>query len=178
MRYIYNAVFPSYSIKMASSEEILRKYSNVIESEMSSSAKTSEDYEQFKRDMILKLTKYEKWAKSLGNFIKLKIAEKDRIKIQNYLNIAHLDVTPSQALALALLSMLSVFFLTIMIALGIYLITEKFQLMFVFLGLLASGFIFYYAYTMPQRIANSWRLKASSQMVPAILYVVVYMKNT
>ena len=163
---------------MASSEEILRKYSNVIESEMSSSAKTSEDYEQFKRDMILKLTKYEKWAKSLGNFIKLKIAEKDRIKIQNYLNIAHLDVTPSQALALALLSMLSVFFLTIMIALGIYLITEKFQLMFVFLGLLASGFIFYYAYTMPQRIANSWRLKASSQMVPAILYVVVYMKHT
>jgi len=31
---------------------------------------------------------------------------------------------------------------------------------------------------MPQRLANAWRLKASSQMVPAILYMVVYMKHT
>ena len=30
----------------------------------------------------------------------------------------------------------------------------------------------------PQRLANQWRLKASSQMVPAILYIVVYMRHT
>jgi len=39
-------------------------------------------------------------------------------------------------------------------------------------------FIFYYAYGMPQRLANIWRLRASSQMVPAVLYIVVYMKHT
>jgi len=31
---------------------------------------------------------------------------------------------------------------------------------------------------MPKRLANAWRLQASSQMVPAILYVVIYMKHT
>ena len=30
----------------------------------------------------------------------------------------------------------------------------------------------------PARLANKWRLKASSQMVPAILYIVVYMRHT
>jgi Flp pilus assembly protein TadB len=30
----------------------------------------------------------------------------------------------------------------------------------------------------PERLANQWRLKASSQMVPALLYVVVYMRHT
>jgi Flp pilus assembly protein TadB len=39
-------------------------------------------------------------------------------------------------------------------------------------------FIFYYTFTLPQRLANSWRLKASSQMIPAILYIVIYMKHT
>jgi hypothetical protein len=32
--------------------------------------------------------------------------------------------------------------------------------------------------SVPSRLANKWRLKASSQMVPAILYVVVYMRHT
>jgi len=31
---------------------------------------------------------------------------------------------------------------------------------------------------MPRRLANQWRLKAGSQMVPCILYTVVYMKHT
>src|SRR5574343_842300 len=31
---------------------------------------------------------------------------------------------------------------------------------------------------MPDRMAMQWRLKASSQMVPAILYIVIYMKHT
>ena len=31
---------------------------------------------------------------------------------------------------------------------------------------------------MPARLAVRWRLKAGSQMVPAILYTVIYMKHT
>ena len=39
-------------------------------------------------------------------------------------------------------------------------------------------FLFYYINGYPERFANQWRLKASSQMVPAILYIVVYMRHT
>src|SRR3989344_6328378 len=114
----------------------------------------------------------------LGNVIKIKVAEKDRERIQGYLDIAKLDVSAGQALTLALMSMLAVFFATILIAVGIYLINGSLQILFVFLGLIASTFVFYYSYSMPQRLANIWRLKASSEMVPAILYMVVYMKHT
>ena len=39
-------------------------------------------------------------------------------------------------------------------------------------------FLFYFFNGYPKRLANKWRLKASSQMVPAILYIVVYMRHT
>jgi len=165
---------------MATTKEILNKYSSRIESQISNynTGSNSKDYTQFKEEMIPKLTKYEKWAKSLGNFVKLKVAEKDRLKVQRFLDTAHLDISASQALSLALLSMIVVFALSILTTLAIYFITGSFSLLFLFLGLIASVFVFYYAFSMPQRIASYWRLKASSQMVPAILYIVVYMKHT
>lgn len=161
--------------------DIIKKYSSKMESEFGQ-VKTSKDYEQFKQDMIPRLTKYEKWAKSLGNIMKIKIAEKDRVKVEKYLKIAHLDVTASEAMTLALISMLLVFFLTILTAVSIYLISPGVNMgnliLFAFLGILSSVFIFYYTFSLPQRLANSWRLKASSQMIPAILYIVIYMKHT
>ncbi len=168
--------------KKSSTEDILRKYEKKIESQLNASpsvsTSASKEYERFKEEMIPTNSRYERWAQSLGNIIKIKIAEKDRIKLQKRLDAAHLRVTPSQAITLALLSLLITFFATILIAVAIFLINGSVQLLFGFLGLIASFFIFYYTYSMPQRIANSWRLQASSQMVPATLYVVVFMKHT
>jgi len=165
-----------------SAEEILKKYEAKLESQLgrgySREERFSQEYETFKGEMIPELSRYERWAKSLGNVIRLRIAEKDRARVQRFLDIAHLDVTASQALTLSILSMLTVFFATVLIVVGIYLINGSIQLLFGFLGLMISMFVFYYTYSMPQRLANIWRLKASSQMVPAILYVVVYMKHT
>lgn len=164
---------------MDKTKEILRKYSAKIEGEMSYSDKnSSRDYTQFKQDMYKELSPYEKWSKSLGNFLKIKVAEKDRIKIQNQIEEAHIDISPSQVVTLSALSMLAVFFATIIATISIYLINGTFQILLIFLGLAASIFVFYYSYTMPKRLANEWKLKASSQMVPAILYIVVYMKHT
>jgi len=85
-------------------------------------------------------------------------------------------------MTLPLISMLLVFFLTILTAVSIYLISPGVNMgnliLFAFLGILSSVFIFYYTFSLPQRLANSWRLKASSQMIPAILYIVIYMKHT
>ena len=167
-----------------STNDILNKYGSKIESQLNSQGQSSysSDYEKFKQEMIPQITSYEKWAKSLGNFIKLKVAEKDRVKIQRYLDIAHLDVTASQSLTLAILSLLLIFFLTVIISASTFILNpnsnQNDTLLFTFLGFIAAIFIFYYAYSMPKRISNSWRLKASSQMIPAILYMVVYMKHT
>jgi len=53
-----------------------------------------------------------------------------------------------------------------------------FPLLFFFLMVLVSIFLFYFVNKYPERLAKKWRLKASSQMVPAILYIVVYMRHT
>jgi hypothetical protein len=179
-----------------SAKDVLEKYGKKLESqlhtEQGSGGKEdfSGEYQSFRGEMVQTLGRYERWAKSLGNVIKIGIKEKDRVKIQKDLSTAHLDVTPSQVMTLSVISMLVIFFATIFGAVGYYFISfpsgldqvSSNQIMdlglFIFLGLIASVFVFYYATTMPKRLANTWRLQASAQMVPAVLYVVVYMKHT
>jgi len=138
----------------------------------------TKEYSQFKQDMIPQIGKYEKWCKSLGNFITIKVSPKDREKIQKNINIAHLDITPSQVLSLAIITLFLVFFTGILITMAVYIFTNAFPMLFLVLIIIASLFIYYYSYSTPERLANKWRLKASSQMVPCILYMVAYMKHT
>ncbi len=170
---------------MADVEEILRKYGNKIEGQINISRTYSGNYSQeyirFKDEMSPELSKYEKWCKSLGNVIKLNLAEKDRVMVKKQLDIAHLDVEPSQALTLSVVSFVSVFLIGLIISVAVFLISgniESFPFLFFILMIVVSVFIFYFMNGYPARLANKWRLKASSQMVPAILYVVVYMRHT
>jgi len=63
-------------------------------------------------------------------------------------------------------------------SIGIYLVTNQFPALLFLLLFVFSGFAFFIASTQPERLALRWRLKASSQMVPCILYLVVYMRHT
>src|SRR3989344_4209496 len=167
--------------------EILRKYGAKIEGQMSTSAVNSgsysNEYEKFKAELAPELTKYEKWCRSLGSFIKVNVPEKDAAEIRRHLKAAHLDVEPWQALTLALMSFLCVFMFGFFSSLAIALIkgsqstesmlgglVSSFPLMYFILMTVLSLFLYYFIKAYPERLANRWRLKASSQMVPAILY--------
>lgn len=138
----------------------------------------SQEYLQFKQDLLPELSKYKRWADSLGSVIRLKMSEKEYAKTQRYLDIAHLDVEAPQAASLALVSMILTIVITLAAVLAVTFLADSFPLMLTFLGFVLSIFVYYYIYSMPKRLANIWRLKASSQMIPAILYVVIYMKHT
>ncbi len=166
-------------------KDILEKYGSKIEGKIGSipsTAKTAGEYtsvyKSFKQEMAPELSKYEKWCKSLGNIIKLKVSEKDAVKIKKQLEIAHLDIEPWQALGLGVMAFITIFFFGLLFSVASLLITGNFPFLFFILVVLVSVFLFYYINGYPQRLANKWRLKASSQMVPAILYVVVYMRHT
>ena len=163
-------------------DEILKKYGRKIENEIATekieTGNFSREFAQFKEDMMPNLTRYERYCHGVGNLLALKLAQKDEEKVQRQINIAHLDVSPSQAVGLAIFSLIIVFFAGLFISVGIFLITETFPFLFLMLVLITSMFLFYYIYSMPSRMANSWRLKASSQMVPCVLYIVAYMKHT
>jgi len=166
-------------------EDILKKHRARIEGEMNSdemnNVNFSQTYIKFKGEMAPSLTRFEKWCKSLGNVIKLKISHKDEKRIRENLEVAHLDVEPWQALTLSVMTFASVFIFGLLVSVAIALIKGSilaFPLLFFFLIIIVALFLFYFVNGYPERLANKWRLKASSQMVPAILYTVVYMRHT
>lgn len=162
-------------------KEILGKYERKLEEEIKTSEENvnfSKEYLTFKSEMAPEFNRYEKWCKSLGNLIKLNISEKDKQKIGRHLEIAHLDIEPWQAITLSFMVFFSTFILGALISAAIFLIGGSFPFLFFFLILILALFLFYYMHGYPERIANKWRLKASSQMVPCILYIVVYMRHT
>ena len=163
-------------------EDILKKYGKKIESEIREeeidTKNFSREFLQFKKDLMPALSRYESWCNSLGNILRISISKKDEEKIQRQISIAHLNINSSQALTLAILAFIITFFTGLLISLAIYLINNSFSFLFLFLILITSLFLFYYIYMTPFRLANVWRLKASSQMVPCILYIVAYMKHT
>ncbi|MBU2503433.1 MAG: hypothetical protein KJ879_00040 [Nanoarchaeota archaeon] len=168
-------------------DEILKKYGAKIDAQIDADethgalTDFSSDYRTFRQEMAPDFSRYEKWCKSLGNIIKLKVSEKDAKEVQKSLKIAHLDLEPSQPLTLSVVAFMTVFFLGLLISVAVVFFKggiAAFPVLFFFLAVLVSVFIFYFMKAYPERLANKWRLKASSQMVPAILYVVVYMRHT
>lgn len=175
----------SQPYKKPNVDDILRKYSRKIEGRINTTRGAGESYSReyltFKREMNPNLTRYERWAKSLGSVVKLKVSEKDEEKIRRDIETAHLDIEPWQALTLSVMVFVAVFFIGILISVAFVLIEGSFAAfptLFFFLVMIFSFFLFYFVSGYPKRLANQWRLKASSQMVPAILYMVVYMRHT
>jgi len=166
-------------------DEILRRHGARIERNIKTTNVTrsnySKAYMKFKQEMAPELTRYERLCMSLGSIIKLKISEKDEKRIKKNLDIAHLDIEPWQALTLSVVSFLGLFFLGLVISSAIALIKggfSEFPFLFFVLMVVSSVFLFYFVNGYPARLASRWRLKVSSQMVPAILYIVVYMRHT
>jgi hypothetical protein len=166
-------------------KDILRRYSGRIERQISTpgtgNISYSREYSKFKQEMAPDISRYERWCKSLGSIIKLRVSEKDAMRIKKHLDIAHLDLEPWQPLTLSIMVFLSTLFLGLLISVSVALLKGSilaFPYLFFFLVIIFSFFLFYFVNGYPARLANKWRLKASSQMVPAILYVVVYMRHT
>lgn len=165
-------------------DDILRKYGARIESELDSYSQKSSyssSYETFKGEISREYSTYEKWANSLGNIIRVKPSQKDEKRLKEEIDAAHLAIEPYQAVSLSVMSFISVFFIGLFISVAISLINgslASFPLLFFFLVVFFSLFLFSFLNQYPARAARKWRLKASSQMVPAILYIVVYMRHT
>jgi hypothetical protein len=167
-------------------DEILQKYGKKIEGQIETTelgaVKDSKAYLKFKEESYRELTTYERWCNTLGNIVKMKPSKKDEEKIKRDIEIAHMNIEPWQAITLSVMVFLFVFILGILVSV-LYTFTNEeglasFPALFFILITAVSIFLFYYLSGYPARFANKWKLKASSQMVPAILYVVVYMRHT
>ena len=170
-------------------KDILEKYRSKIEEyvdvetegqiESESTKAFSSEYIKFREEILSKnISNYEKWCNISETIVKLKPSDKNLPRIEEAISTAHLNITPTGAASFAALSSLLIIFLGIFISAILFLLIGEIPiftlLMFLIIGLVALM----YFNKMPLFIATKWRLKASNQMVLAILYVVIYMRHT
>jgi|TARA_B100001971_G_scaffold202585_1_gene216533 hypothetical protein len=159
-------------------QKLIETYKRQIEKELGTRVYkpkvVSKEYKEFKRELMPgHLTFYEKACNLSGKILKISPDKKNEKKLADSINIAHLNVTPSGVTAFSLLAPI---FIMVFGSLFSYLFLQSvfFVLFFLIIGvslIIPLG-------KLPEYIANSWRLKASNQMVLCIFYVVTYMRHT
>ncbi len=160
--------------------DLIRKYSAELEMEISNQGDVnySQEYQKFREESLANLSGYERACQSIGGAFTLKLSPKDEEKLSKQISGARLDITPGQAAGFGVFVLLLSFFVSVLLSVGIYLLTNEFPILLLLMLVFVSIFIYYYVSGLPARMEQKWRLKASSQMVPAILYLVVYMRHT
>lgn len=135
---------------------------------------SSREYTEFKKAYMPKhLSIYERLCNLSEKIIKIKPKQKKEEGVQEAINICHLEVTPAGVISFSVLGPVIGAFLG---ALVFYILTHS--MFFVYLFLIIGAAIIKPLEKFPEFTANSWRMKASNQMVLCIFYVVTYMRHT
>lgn len=164
-------------------DDIAKRYLEKLDSEIKNPKKEfrenkevirSREYQQFRFERLPNsLNFYEKACNLSEKILKLKVDSKQEVQIKENLETCHLNVNPSGVVAFSMFGPL------VFIILGILIFYPLFQdpffiFFFVIVGLVMMNVL----KKMPQLLADSWRLKASNQIVLSIFYIVTYMRHT
>ncbi len=159
-------------------QDILKKYRQRLEQELGGNPGTREvrsvEYQQFRTESIPQhVTLYERLCNGAERLLKVKVPLAKAAVMQEHLAVAHLNVTPSGVMALSYTLPLFILLFGALISTIIF-GSMFFTMFFVFIGFgLIIGL-----QKLPEYLSNSWRLKASNQMVLCVFYVVTYMRHT
>ncbi len=161
-------------------KEIIEKYKARLESEFygKSPAKKDEsfsaNYLDFKKELLPKhLSAYEKLCNFSARILKISPDKKASEQVSEYIQLCHLDTTPSGTFSFAILAFLGV---VVSLSLIGYVVFQS--LFFIIYSLIVGAVVMLGLMSLPEYFANSWRLKASNQMVQAIFYIATYMRHT
>ena len=170
-------------------EEILLKYKKRLSEELGEagtpgdsehSKLTSREYEEFKRDILPgHFSLYEKLCNLSERILKINPDKKKIPIIQEAINTAHLNTTPAGTTSFALLAPLLIILTGVFFSVVIPgIIGDGPSLFFIVFFVLAGLAVLFPLQRMPEFLANSWRLRASNQMVLCVFYIVTYMRHT
>lgn len=133
----------------------------------------TKEYRDFRQELMpARVSLYEKLCKAFGKIIKFGVNPEKASKLQESIDIAHLDLKPSDTVAFSVL--FPIVFALVGVILSYAIGSTFFALLIVFIALVLIPFLS----KLPDFIANSWRMKASNQMVLCIFYIVTYMRHT
>lgn len=166
-------------------QQMLQKYKSKIKEEFGEHAAlqpkiSSKEYSEFKQELFpTHFSLYEKACNVSENLLKLRADEKKALQLQKSLNLCHLNCTPSGVISFSLLASLLVMVFGSLILFAIPILLGLEPMVFLIFFAIAGGLIMIPALQKaPDFMANTWRMKASNQMVQSIFYLVTYMRHT
>jgi hypothetical protein len=167
--------------------DILEKYRRRLNAELGSETPesvrnriTSLEYEQFKKDILPDSHNvYEQCCAFSERYLKISPDQKKVPSLLDAINTAHLNVTPTGVTSFAILGPLAIAFVGSFLAATLPIVVGGGpSIFFIAFSVLAGLSLMIPLQRLPEYLANSWRLKASNQMVLCIFYIVTYMRHT
>jgi hypothetical protein len=164
-------------------DDLFKKYSEKLNKELGTdegSAISSREYREFKESYLKKpMTFYEKACNFSERLIKLNLDKKKEKIFRQNIDIAHLQITPGGAIAFSFIFPIFLIIGGIFLTLIVSTLTgAEVSFFFILFFILAGVITIMPLQKMPDFLANSWRLKASNQMVLCVFYIVTYMRHT
>ncbi len=168
-------------------QELREKYKQRIEKEFSgravassSSTVSSREYAEFKKELYpARYSLYEKVCNASAKILNLKPDQKKAEQMQKNLDVCHLNTTPTGVLSFAVLAGLVVMVFGSLLLFALPILVGSKPLLFLVMFSLIGGLLMIPAFLkVPEFMANTWRMKASGQMVQSIFYMVTYMRHT
>jgi len=162
------------------SDDLVAKYKHRLAQELElkaslpSSQVFSREYQLFRSEVLPPhMSFYEQVCKTCEKIFAIKAPPGTAMRMQEAIDAAHLQVTPSGVLAASILVPSG--FMIVMVALaGLLFNSMFFALFFASIGIGSIVLM----QKIPEFMANVWRMKSSNQMVLCIFYVVTYMRHT
>ncbi|MEM4638023.1 MAG: hypothetical protein QXK76_03330 [Candidatus Woesearchaeota archaeon] len=170
-------------------KEFEKKYRDKIKKEFEEYKKgtisiQSRQYQEFKKQwMPKKLTFYEKLCNISESIFKITPDKKEAEKLQKYIDICHLNITPTGVKSFSILApiILIVFVSLLSIILPFVFNPEpdlNSGMFFVIFVTIFGLLIIIPLGKLPEFLANNWRMSVSNEMVLSIFYIVTYMRHT
>ncbi len=162
-------------------EDLINKYRKRLEeefkedtSEKKNKASYSANYLNFKKEFLPKhLSTYENFCNIAEKLLKINPDKKTSEDLKEQIDLCHLNISPSGVYSFAILSFLII---TIVISLVGFAVFKSF--FFIIYAVIVGAVTLAALVKLPEFFGNTWRLKASNQMVQAIFYVSTYMRHT
>ncbi len=167
-------------------QDLLEKYKQRVEEEFGTKGSvtqkpiSSQEYTTFKKELYPgHYSLFEKACNFSEKILKLKEDPKRAEVVKKNIEVSHLNVTPSGVLSFALLAGLLTILLGVLGGFAIPFLIFGEPLYFLAVGGAVTGLILIMVIRkVPDFMANTWRMKASNQMIQSIFYMVTYMRHT
>lgn len=133
------------------------------------------EYNEFKQEYLPKhMSWYEQACNKAEKIFKIVPDKKKAEAYEESIKVCHINITPTGAYSFALLAPIAYILIGTLIS---FLITQG-GLFFPVFFIITGAAMIIPLMNAPHFMANSWRMKASNQMVLSIFYIVTYMRHT